>query len=75
MKLALITVAILALAMIFLAINIILHKGKGEFRSQHVGQNPKLRENGIHCVQSMDARDRKADPHAVVKRERGEKTN
>ncbi|MDY5631352.1 MAG: hypothetical protein SPF56_02440 [Bacteroidaceae bacterium] len=72
LKLALITLAILAFCMIFLAINIILKKGKGEFRSQHIGQNAKLREHDIHCVQSMDARDRKSDPHAAVRRERGQ---
>ncbi len=70
LKLMLITAAIVAIAMLFLAIGVLL-RSDHSFRMQHVGQNKKLRENGIHCVQSMDAVDRKADPHRVVKAERG----
>ena len=40
---------------------------------QHVGQNKKLRQHGIHCVQSMDAIARKADPHRVAKMEKGDR--
>lgn len=70
-KLALIISAILALSILLLAINILLRRGKGEFRSQHIGENVKMRQCGIHCVQSMDARERMKNPHDVVQRERG----
>ena len=55
-----------------MAVNIILRKG-GTFRMQHIGQNKKLRRHGIHCVQSMDAIAREADPHHVAKMEKGAK--
>jgi len=69
LKLALIIAGIIAVAMVLFCINIILRGGT--FRSQHVGQSEAMRKEGIHCVQSMDRIDRMADPHAAVKRERG----
>ncbi len=74
LKLMLLTLAFVAAALIFMAVGVLLRKDHS-FRMQHVGQNKKLRENGIHCVQSMDAIDRKADPHRVAKAERGAKDN
>ena len=56
LKLVLLTAAIVALALVLLSINIILRGGS--FRSQHIGQSKAMREKGIHCVQSMDARER-----------------
>ncbi len=69
MKLALIIAVIVAAALLLLSVNIILRGGK--FRSEHIGQSKALRKEGIHCVQSMDAMERKKDPHQAVKVERG----
>ena len=71
LKLLLPTLAIVACALLFMAVNIIVRKG-GTFRMQHIGQNKKLRRHGIHCVQSMDAIARKAVPHRVAKMEKGD---
>ena len=61
----LIIFAIVAVSMLLLTVNIWLRDG--EFRSQHIGQSVEMRRRGIHCVQSMDAMERKAQ------RERSEK--
>ena len=55
-KLLLIVLAIVAVSMLLLTINLWLRGG--EFRSQHIGQNPEMRRRGIHCVQSMDKMER-----------------
>ncbi|MBO4613076.1 MAG: hypothetical protein J5671_07920 [Bacteroidaceae bacterium] len=57
MKLMLIVLAIVAISMLLLTVNIWLRGG--EFRSQHIGQSKEMRRRGIHCVQSMDAMERK----------------
>lgn len=57
LKLALIIMAIVAVSMLLLTVNIWLRGG--EFRSQHIGQSKEMRRRGIHCVQSMDAMERK----------------
>ncbi len=56
LKVALLTVGIVAIAMILLSVNIIIRGGK--FRSEHIGQSKAMREKGIHCVQSMDRMER-----------------
>ncbi|MBQ8051458.1 MAG: hypothetical protein IJ197_07795 [Bacteroidaceae bacterium] len=56
LKLMLIVLAIVAVAMLLLTVNIWLRGG--EFRSQHIGQNKEMRRRGIHCVQSMDRMER-----------------
>ena len=53
----LIVLAIVAISMLLLTVNIWLRGG--EFRSQHIGQSKEMRRRGIHCVQSMDAMERK----------------
>lgn len=69
LKTALLILAILAVAMLFLCVNLLLRRGK--FRSLHIGQSPEMRSRGIHCVQSMDAIERRKNPHLAVERERG----
>lgn len=44
---------LLAIAMLFLAVRILLKKG-GKFHSLHVGQSKAMRDRGIHCAQSTD---------------------
>ncbi len=69
LKLTLLTVGIVALSLVLLSTNILIRGGK--FRSEHIGQSLALRKRGIHCIQSMDAIERKEDPHRTVKTERG----
>ncbi|MBQ9558795.1 MAG: hypothetical protein IJV08_02260 [Bacteroidaceae bacterium] len=57
LKLMLIVLAVVAVSMLLLTVNIWLRGG--EFRSQHIGQSAEMRRRGIHCVQSMDAMERK----------------
>ena len=56
LKLMLIVLAIVAVSMLLLTVNIWLRGG--EFRSQHIGQSKEMRRRGIHCVQSMDRMER-----------------
>lgn len=39
--------------MVLLCVRILLKKG-GKFSSQHISENKKMRENGIHCATSQD---------------------
>ncbi len=71
LKLTLLTVGIVAVALLLLCINIIVRGGK--FRSEHVGQSKAMHQKGIHCLQSMDRIERMKDPHQTVKTERGER--
>ena len=57
LKLTLIVLVIVAVSMLLLTVNIWVRGG--EFRSQHIGQSKEMRRRGIHCVQSMDAMERR----------------
>ena len=67
LKLALLTLGFVAISIALLCIRILLVKG-GRFRSMHIGASPAMRKQGIHCVQSMDAMERKENPHRVSER-------
>lgn len=54
---ALVSIVLLAFAMLLLCVRILLKKG-GRFHAQHIGQSRAMRERGISCVQSMDATER-----------------
>lgn len=70
LKLAFITLGIVAVAVLLLSIKVILLPG-GRFGSFHVGDSKEMRKRGIHCVQSMDRLERQANPRAVKEREAG----
>lgn len=53
-----ISMLIIAISLILLCIKIILLKN-GKFASPHVGDNPGLRKNKIHCVMDEDREDRR----------------
>lgn len=67
LKLAFITLGIVAVAMLLLCIRVVLLPG-GRFRSFHVGESKEMRKRGIHCVQSMDRMERRPNPHALSER-------
>jgi len=49
----LVSIVLLALAMIGLCVRILLKKN-GRFSSQHIGASKAMRERGIHCVNTQD---------------------
>lgn len=62
LKLALLTLGIIALSFLFLCVKMILKPGS-RFGSTHIGGSKAMRERGIHCVQSMDAMERREKLH------------
>jgi hypothetical protein len=57
MKIIVVVIALL-LAMLLLCIRIILKKD-GKFSSQHISENQRMRQDGIHCATSQDRAARK----------------
>ena len=57
-KVALITLGIVGLSVILLSVKLILKPG-GRFVSSHISDSKAMRQRGIHCVQSMDAMERR----------------
>jgi hypothetical protein len=53
MKEMVLVIAALVLAMVLLCVRIILKKD-GKFSSQHISENKRMREDGIHCATSQD---------------------
>lgn len=53
LKIILLAVALVAIAMLGLATQILIKKG-GRFPNTHVGGNKYLKRNGIHCAQTQD---------------------
>ena len=64
LKTILVSVAIVAVSMALLCINILLRKN-GTFRSHHIGQSKAMRQRGIHCAQAQDFEARLGNPMAV----------
>ncbi len=53
MKEILIVIVLLGLAFVLLCVRILLKKN-GRFSSQHISENKRMRERGIHCATSQD---------------------
>lgn len=53
MKEIIIVVSILAVAILLLCVRIIIKKD-GKFSSQHISENKRMRNDGIHCATSQD---------------------
>ena len=64
LKLVLITLGIVALPVLLLCVKMLLKPGS-KFGSTHIGGSKAMRERGIHCVQSMDAFERRERKHAA----------
>lgn len=61
------TVGIIALAIILLSIKMLVLKN-GKFPNTHIGANRHMKEKGIGCALSTDAKDRsKKDLSEIVK--------
>jgi len=52
-KIILLAVALVSIAMLGLATQILLKKG-GKFPNTHVGGNKHLKRQGVHCYQTQD---------------------
>ena len=48
-----ITAGAVAICIVLLSIRIILQKN-GKFSSEHISQNKRMRQDGIHCATSQD---------------------
>ena len=57
MKIVLSIVAIAA-AMVLLSVGVILRNDK-QFRSQHISENKRMRERGVHCAVTQDRQARR----------------
>ena len=53
LKIILLAVALVAIALLGLATQILLKKG-GKFPNTHVGGNKHLKRQGVHCYQTQD---------------------
>ena len=58
---------IIAIALSFLCVKVILKKN-GSFTSQHIHDSKAMRERGIHCVMDQDREMRRKSPYAVSER-------
>ena len=54
------TVLIIAIAMVLMSVKVILKKN-GKFESQHIHDSAAMKERGIHCVIDQDRAAREAD--------------
>ena len=69
LKLALLTLGFVALSVLFLCVKMLLKPGS-RFGSTHIGGSKAMRDRGIHCVQSMDAMERREKRTRVSERKR-----
>ena len=53
LKEILIVIGIIAIACILLCIRVIIKKD-GKFSSQHISENKRMKQDGIHCATSQD---------------------
>lgn len=64
MKECLIGIGFLAAAMLLLCVRI-LFKKNGKFSSQHISENKRMRQDGIHCATSQDRQARKKNINKI----------
>lgn len=67
LKVAILTLGIVALSVLFLCVKLLLKPGS-KFGSTHIGGSKAMRRRGIHCVQSMDAAERREKKTRVKER-------
>jgi hypothetical protein len=49
----LITIAAVAVAILLLCVRVLIKKD-GKFSSEHISENKRMRQDGIHCATSQD---------------------
>ena len=67
LKVLLLTLGLVALSVLFLCVKMLLKPGS-KFGSTHIGGSKAMRDRGIHCVQSMDAFERRQRKHATERK-------
>ena len=56
----LLTILAIGIAILLLSLGVILRKDH-KFRSEHISQNQRMRQDGIHCATSQDREARKKE--------------
>ena len=64
MKEIIIVISVLIVAFLLLSIRVILKKN-GRFSSQHISENRRMREDGIHCATSQDREARRKNTNKI----------
>ena len=64
MKEMLIVIGLMLTAMLLLCVRIIMKKD-GRFRSQHISENKRMRQDGIHCANSQDREARRKNTNKI----------
>lgn len=64
MKEIIITIACIAIAIILLCIRVIIKKN-GTFSSEHISENKRMKQDGIHCATSQDREARRKNKHQL----------
>lgn len=60
----LLTILALGVAILLLSVGVILRKDK-QFRSHHISENPRMKQDRIHCATSQDRDARRKDKNKI----------
>jgi hypothetical protein len=64
MKEIFIVIGVLMAGMLLLSVRVILKKN-GKFSSQHISENKRMRQDGIHCANSQDREARRKNTNKI----------
>lgn len=64
MKEILIVIGVLAVAMLLLSVRVLIKKN-GRFSSQHISENKRMKQDGIHCATSQDREARRRNNNRI----------
>ena len=64
MKEILIVIGIIAAAMLLLCVRVVIRKN-GKFSSQHISENKRIKQDGIHCATSQDRQARRKNTNKI----------
>lgn len=64
MKEILIVIGVLAVAMLLLSVRVLIKKN-GRFSSQHISENKRMKQDGIHCATSQDREVRRRNKNRI----------
>ena len=60
----LIVIGVLAVAMLLLSVRVLIKKN-GRFSSQHISENKRMKQDGIHCATSQDREARRRNKNRI----------
>lgn len=64
MKEILIVIGMIAAAMLLMCVRVVLKKN-GKFSSQHISENKRMKQDGIHCATSQDREARRKNTNKI----------